>query len=114
AAGRIRVRSRWPSDPAGSFRSRRRRAGRRDVALPRAGGHPALLHTHVELVHLAVERLGREAQDVLAVQLLRDARERLAEIGGSLQLEVAAAGLLRKLLQAAIRLAAHPLLAVEV
>ena len=49
---------------------------------------------------LAVQHLRREAKQVLAVELLRDARERGSELLGLLQLEVAAAGFLRESLQA--------------
>ena len=63
----------------------------------RAGVRPGALHPHFELVHLAVEHLGREAEHVLAVQLLRDARERRPELVLLLQQEEAAAGFLREL-----------------
>ena len=65
-------------------------------------------------MHLAVELLGFEAEHVLAVELLRDARERRRQIGGFLQLEVAAAGFVGQLLQPAVGLAPHHPRAVEV
>jgi len=55
-----------------------------------------------------------EADRVEAVQLLHHARERGPELVGHLQLEVAAAGFLRELLQPAIGPRAHVLLAIEV
>src|SRR5579872_6137932 len=41
-----------------------------EVAAAGAGAELRLLHAHGELVHLVVELHGREADDVLAVQLL--------------------------------------------
>ena len=52
-------------------------------------------------MHFAVELLRLEAEHVLAVQLLRDARERRCEVRCLLQLEVAAAGFVGDLPQAA-------------
>jgi hypothetical protein len=65
-------------------------------------------------VFLVVEGDRREAERVLAVQLLGDARESRCELVGFLQLEEAAARLLRQLAQAAVGPRAHPAHAVEV
>src|SRR5215211_5232643 len=74
----------------------------RQVALPCAGQHSRGLQPDFELVHLAIEYLRRKAEDVLAMQLLRDARERRREFVRLLQEEEAAAGLLGQPLQPAI------------
>src|SRR6185436_4045032 len=87
----------------------RKTFGRRDVAPAGPRDHAGLLHPHFELVLLAVERGGIEADRVEAVQLLDDARERRPQVVGLLQLEIAAAGFLRQLLQPAVRARAlHP------
>ena len=57
-------------------------------------------------MHLAVEFLGREADQVLAVQFVGDAGERLGEIRRAAQFEVAAAGLFGDRRQTRIRPAA--------
>src|SRR5688500_5552699 len=67
--------------------------GRRDVAAPAACLQARPLHTHFEPMHLAVERCGAEAEQVLAAQLLRNAGERRAEVRILLQIEKPAAGL---------------------
>src|SRR6185436_3391812 len=83
--------------------------GRRHVAPARPRRHAGLLHLHVELVLLTVERGGIEADRVEAVQLLNDARERRPQVVGLLQLEIAAAGFLGQLFQPTIRTRAlHP------
>src|SRR4029079_8020179 len=84
------------------------------IALPRPRRHSRLLYAYGELVYAVIELLRREAEHVLTVQLLRDAREGRREVAGFLQLEIAAAGFVRDPLQAAIRLAADHPLAVEV
>ncbi len=53
------------------------------VAPARPRRHARLLHLHRQLVHLVVELRRREADHVLAVQLLRDARERRREVARS-------------------------------
>ena len=73
-----------------------------DVAVARAGRHSRLLEAHLELVHLAVELLGLEAEHILMVQLVGDAAERGRQIVGGRQLEVAAAAFRRELLEARI------------
>ena len=80
----------------------------RQVAAPRPRRHARLLHAYRQLVDLAVELGRREADHVLAVQLLRDPREGRREVGGLLQLEVAAAGLVGDLPQPAVRLRCGP------
>ena len=42
-------------------------------------------------MNLAVENRGRKAEDVLAMQLLRDARKRGREVTGIVELEISAA-----------------------
>src|SRR5687767_254764 len=84
---------------------------RGDVALARPGLHSGLLQLHFELVHLAVEDGGGEAEHVLAVELLGNAGEGRAELVLLLQQVEPAAGLLRQLLEAAIRRRALPLAA---
>src|SRR6185436_6051852 len=61
-----------------------------------------VLQPHLELVHLAVELLRREAERVLMVQLVDDAREGGLQIARVGQLEVAAAGLTGELRQSRI------------
>src|SRR3954451_21511415 len=78
----------------------------REEALPSPCRHPGLLHPDRELVHFAVRLLGFEAKHVLAVQLLCDPREGVPELARLLQLEVAAAGLVRELSQRAVRFTA--------
>ena len=58
---------------------------------------------HVDLVHFAVEIGRRESEHVLAVQLVGHARERRTEVGGVLELEIAAAGLFGEPSQSAVR-----------
>src|SRR5205085_10276878 len=58
----------------------------------------------VERVHLAIKSRRREAERVLVVQLVGDARKRGVEIVGAGQLEVAAAGGRGNLRQARVRL----------
>src|SRR5688572_11677139 len=72
-----------------------RSALRRDVALSRAGGEAFRQQAHVEIVALAVALRGREAEQVLAVQLVGDPRERGGEILAGPNLDVAAARFLR-------------------
>src|SRR5216684_1251775 len=51
-----------------------------DIGAARAGVHAGLRHFERELVDLAVELLGLEAESVLAVQLQRDAGKRRTEV----------------------------------
>src|SRR5689334_6476579 len=101
--GRTRDRgaARW-NDPGCYFRPLvTRLIGRSKVALTRPHRHPRLVDLEFELVDFAVEGRGRKADQVLAAQLLRDARERRGQVGGLRQLEVTAAGLIRNLAQVA-------------
>src|SRR2546426_12173087 len=74
--------------------SRLRTTGRfgGEVALPRAGAHVGPRHAHGEIVHLAVEPFGCEAERVLVMKLVGDARERQRKISGRCQLERPATG----------------------
>src|SRR5690606_30031139 len=67
-----------PAREAGTHRRLFARPGfrlRREVALSRPRVQAWFLQLHLELVDLAVEDRGGEAQDILAVQLLGDARK---------------------------------------
>src|SRR5262245_50734060 len=65
-------------------------------------------------MHTAIPRGGCKAEDVMTVQLLRDARQRRREIARRVELEVAATGFFGELLEAAVRTQSHMPLAVEV
>src|SRR5258708_34632908 len=65
------------------------------VSLPGAGIPPGLLHPNFELVDPAVQRLRREPEDVLSVQLLRAPGEGLAQIGAALRIEVSPSAILQ-------------------
>src|SRR5438093_12181090 len=65
---------------------------RREVALARARRQIGIGETHGEIVHLAVEFVRREAERVLMMQFVGDAREGRDERRRRFQLEVAAAG----------------------
>src|SRR5258705_1692940 len=65
---------------------------RSKVTLARPDGHPRTVNLHFELVDLAVQSGWRKANQVLAAQFLRHARERRRQVLRLLQLEVAATG----------------------
>src|SRR5436853_180566 len=79
--------------------SRRPEDLRREVALARARRQIGIRKTHAEIVHLAVELFRREAERVLMMQFVGDARESRDERRRRFQLEVAAAGRRRDLRQ---------------
>src|SRR5688572_32960438 len=62
------------------FPAGQRRGGGSHVTFARSRGQAWLLEPDFELVHLAVERLWREPQDVLRMQLLVDAGERFTQL----------------------------------
>ena len=65
-------------------------------------------------MELAVLDARGEADDILAVKLLRDPRECRAQVVGVLQLEIPAAGFLGEGLEPAVRTAPHLSQTVEV
>src|SRR5512142_2843295 len=74
------------------------------IALSRAHRRLRSDRADVELVHLAVEHLGREPEHVLMMQFVGDALYGRRDIVGPRQLEISAAGRLRDLRQAIVRL----------
>src|SRR5688500_527701 len=85
---------RWPR-----IRSDSRDDRRGDVAPSATHGHARAFDPDLELVHLAVEDRWREAEHVLAVQLLRDTGERRAQLVFLRHLEEPAAGFFREPLE---------------
>src|SRR5258708_20373908 len=73
-----------------------------------------LLNFRRQLVHAVAELRRGEANHILAVQLLRDLRERWRELARLRELEVAAAGFVGHLAQTAVRFRTDLHLAVEV
>ncbi len=69
------------------------RGGWRDVGLARVPS-PGLPDPDLGLVELAVLDARCKTDDILAVKLLRDPRERRAQVVGVLQLEIPAGGFL--------------------
>lgn len=68
---------------------------RRDVVLPGARFQPSLVDPQVHVVHLAVALGRREADEILAVQLVGHLGKGGAQILPVVNVRVAAAGLLR-------------------
>src|SRR5436190_20470581 len=76
---------------------------RGDVALAGSCHQTLALHPHFEAVRLAVEFLGDEAKQVLAVQLVGDPGENRRQVARRGQLEIAAAARRCDLAEAGIR-----------
>jgi protocatechuate 3,4-dioxygenase beta subunit len=74
----------------------------REISLPRADDRTRLVDLHREIVQLAVEDLRREPDRVLTMQLVDDVREGAEHVDRRRQLEVAAAGRRREILQSGI------------
>src|SRR5687768_18197486 len=79
-------------------------AGRSLIALARTGSQARVVETHPDLMESAVGLRSREPDQILSMQLVRDAGEGLVKVLGAIQLDVAAATLVRQLPQARVGL----------
>src|SRR5206468_7633048 len=77
------------------------------VALTGADVRAGLRDAHDQRMHLPVERLWRETERVLMMQLVGNTTERLGQIIGGGQLEISAAGCRGDLRQSLVRLVIH-------
>src|SRR5437899_3227796 len=90
---------RLAAEGAVSLSRSRRLVRARDIAPAGATSHARQFQLQRKLVNATVELRRSEANDVLAMELLRDAREGRGQLARLLQLEISAAGLVGDLLE---------------